>query len=601
MNENEHLKNLYRATQLKVEAPEAILERTLRAFDDEASVANARKSLDERTCQSRPLRAASRRRVPFYAAAACLAVAALGFGAAHVANSNADNANASAPNGIVAATNLDFTVKAYASGTQTPLAVGDNGMIVFSRASDTALATAEYDTNGSYTGCLFRVEAEGVKTVQAHISKGMLYRYDAQNATYATDAELLAEAASWKPMKRGIGDALGMYDMVSTGIMDDGLAKDDPNKTYQVQTSKRLGQTAELDYSEGDSQAYFGLWTNDPLDLDEKSEKDDSSDPELDAIANAFEGAELTITATFDDGRTSTQVIELHAGDFAAKWNAEDPDGLATLEIEPTLLDNASKVPDDEFVVRTVYGEVVSSSDEAFPFADEPVNEYENVIDDPTLFSQDYGEDFWSEGYGVEIVENGWSFMTCANVNTGKPDEDPFTAREDSPSLAITDVGIETVKGLLEGTQIAHTEIARMAPLAYWNRIVLQLCGFSLNDDLTPSDGASVVKASFLVSNTSSETKVLRISSAFGIGKIEGNSLFYEAFDAACPLMYEATKEDGTVLGWLGNDMLTLAPGESAQMNAYWEISDAAFTGKNPAIGFGANGERNVAVPFTLN
>ena len=294
MNENEHLKNLYRATQLKVEAPEAILERTLRAFDDEASVANARKSLDERTCQSRPLRAASRRRVPFYAAAACLAVAALGFGAAHVANSNADNANASAPNGIVAATNLDFTVKAYASGTQTPLAVGDNGMIVFSRASDTALATAEYDTNGSYTGCLFRVEAEGVKTVQAHISKGMLYRYDAQNATYATDAELLAEAASWKPMKRGIGDALGMYDMVSTGIMDDGLAKDDPNKTYQVQTSKRLGQTAELDYSEGDSQAYFGLWTNDPLDLDEKSEKDDSSDPELDAIANAFEGAELT-------------------------------------------------------------------------------------------------------------------------------------------------------------------------------------------------------------------------------------------------------------------------------------------------------------------
>ena len=258
-------------------------------------------------------------------------------------------------------------------------------------------------------------------------------------------------------------------------------------------------------------------------------------------------------------------------------------------------------MPDDEFVVRTVYGEVVSSSDEAFPFADEPVNEYENVIDDPTLFSQDYGEDFWSEGYGVEIVENGRSFMTYANVNTGKPDEDPFTAREDSPSLAITDVGIETVKGLPEGTQIAHTEIARMAPLAYWNRIVLQLCGFSLNDDLTPSDGASVVKASFLVSNTSSETKVLRISSAFGIGKIESNSLFYEAFDAACPLMYEATKEDGTVLGWLGNDMLTLAPGESAQMNAYWEISDAAFTGKNPAIGFGANGERNVAVPFTLN
>ena len=163
-------------------------------------------------------------------------------------------------------------------------------MIVFSRASDTALATAEYDTNGSYTGCLFRVEAEGVKTVQAHISKGMLYRYDVQNATYTTDAELLAEAASWKPMKRGIGDALGMYDMVSTGIMDDGLAKDDPNKTYQVQTSKRLGQTAELDYSEGDSQAYFGLWTNDPLDLDDKSEKDDSSDPEFDAMLTRSKG-----------------------------------------------------------------------------------------------------------------------------------------------------------------------------------------------------------------------------------------------------------------------------------------------------------------------
>ena len=54
--------------------------------------------------------------------------------------------------------------------------------------------------------------------MQAHISKGMLYRYDTQNVSYASNSELLYEALTWKPLKRGIGEHLSAYDEVAVEL-----------------------------------------------------------------------------------------------------------------------------------------------------------------------------------------------------------------------------------------------------------------------------------------------------------------------------------------------------------------------------------------------
>ena len=121
MNEDNDLRTLYLASQKDVHASERLKERTLELLDDnDATLASAAL---EPAASVRKRYFMGFGRKPLYGIAACLALAALGFGAvqvmAHMSNGNVDV-------GAVKATNLDFTVKAYAAGTQSPLAAGDN-------------------------------------------------------------------------------------------------------------------------------------------------------------------------------------------------------------------------------------------------------------------------------------------------------------------------------------------------------------------------------------------------------------------------------------------------------------------------------------------
>ena len=486
MNDDNDLRALYLASQKDVHAPEQLKERTLELLDDnDAALASAAL---EPAASARKQRFMGLGRKPFYGIAACLALAALGFGAVQaMMHTNEGSADV----GALETAKLDFTVKAYAAGTQSPLAAGDTGMIVFGHTSDLSQSSPEWDDNGTYTGCLFKIEAEGVKTVQAHISKGMLYRYDTQNVSHASDSELLYEALTWKPLKRGLGEHLSAYDEVAVGIANDGLSKDDPNKTYQVQTSKRLGQTAELNYDEGDGNTYFGLWTDEAGDSDAS---DDSMRDQFGTIANAFEGAELTVTVTFEDGRTSTQTIDLHAGNFLADWGDGNKEDLGALAIQPTLLEDGAEVPDSALVLRTVYGEVVSSTSEAFPYANEPINEYANTTDEPMKLPNDGTGDFLEDGVQVEIGKDGEVLSTYASAATDESSETMLDSKsEQTPSLAVNGISTELVDCLPESTPVEKTEIARMAPLDYWNRIIEQRCGFTIDSDWKASDGASII------------------------------------------------------------------------------------------------------------
>ena len=500
--------------------------------------------------------------------------------------------------GALETANLDFTVKAYAAGTQSPLAAGDNGMIVFGHTSDLSQSSPEWDDNGTYTGCLFKVEAEGVKTVQAHISKGMLYRYDTKNISYASDSDLLYEALTWKPLKRGLGEHLSAYDKVAVGIANDGLSKDDPNKTYQVQMSKRLGQTAELNYDEGDGNTYFGLWTDE---VGDSGASDDSKCDQFGAIANAFEGAELTVTVTFEDGHTSTQVINLHAGNFLADWNDGSGEDLGALAIQPTLLEDDAEVPESALVLRTVYGEVASSTREAFPYANEPINEYANTTDEPMKLPNGGTGDFLESGVQVELAKASEVLSTYASAATDESSETMLDSKnEQTPSLTVNGISTELVDSLPESTPVEKTEIARMAPLDYWNRIIEQRCGFTIGSDWKASDGASILHVGYSLTNSSDERKLFRVPSMQSLGRIDSSASFYCAGNSAAPLMFVGAKNDGSTCGWYDNDVATLEPGESMKVDCYYEVSNSLLSRNDLAIAFGANDIPNIAVRISL-
>lgn len=593
MNDDNDLRALYLASQEDVHAPEQLKERTLELLDDnDAALASAAL---EPAASARKQRFMGLGRKPFYGIAACLALAALGFGAVQAMMHTNEGA---ADVGALETANLDFTVKAYAAGTQSPLAAGDNGMIVFGHTSDLSQSSPEWDDNGTYTGCLFKVEAEGVKTVQAHISKGMLYRYDTQNVSYASNSELLYEASTWKPLKRGLGDYLSAYDKVAVGIANDGLSKDDPNKTYQVQMSKRLGQTAEFNYDEGDEGAYFGLWTDEVGDSDAS---DDSMRDQFGTIANAFEGAELTVTVTFEDGHTSTQVINLHAGNFLADWNDASGEDLGALAIQPTLLEDGAEVPESALVLRTVYGEVASSTGEAFPYANEPINEYANTTDEPMKLPNDGTGDFLENGVQVEIDKEGEVLSTYASAAADESSETMLDSKNElTPSLKVSEITTELVDSLPESTPVEKTEIARMAPLDYWNRIIEQRCGFTIGSDWKASDGASILHVGYSLTNSSDERKLFRVPYMQGLGRIEGSATFYSAGNSAAPLMFVGTKNDGSTCGWYDNDVATLEPGESMKVDCYYEVSNSLLSRNDLAIAFGANDIPNIAVRISL-
>lgn len=593
MNDDNDLRALYLASQKDVHAPEQLKERTLELLDDnDAALASVAL---EPAASARKQRLMGFGRKPLYGIAACLALAALGFGAVQAMMHTNEGA---ADVGALETANLDFTVKAYAAGTQSPLAAGDNGMIVFGHTSDLSQCSPEWDDNGTYTGCLFKVEAEGVKTVQAHISKGMLYRYDTQNVSYASDSELLYEASTWKPLKRGLGEHLSAYDKVAVGIANDGLSKDDPNKTYQVQMSKRLGQTAELNYDEGDGNTYFGLWTDE---VGDSGASDDSKCDQFGAIANAFEGAELTVTVTFEDGHTSTQVINLHAGNFLADWNDGGGEDLGALAIQPTLLEDGADVPDSALVLRTAYGEVASSTREAFPYANEPINEYANTTDEPMKLPNDGTGDFLQNGVQVEIGKDGEVLSTYASAATDESSETMLDSKsEQTPSLTVNGISTELVDSLPEDTPVEKTEIARMAPLDYWNRIIEQRCGFTIDSDWKASDGASILHVGYSLTNSSDERKLFRVPSMQSLGRIDGSASFYCAGNSAAPLMFAGSKNDGSTCGWYDNDVATLEPGESMKVDCYYEVSNSLLSRNDLAIAFGANGSSNIAVKISL-
>ena len=246
----------------------------------------------------------------------------------------------------------------------------------------------DYANEGFYTGCVFSVEGDNIARVQANVSRGELYRVMSKVWSRESDPEFVKEVSSWKPYKIGQGELLGKYDYVA-GVLyygtiepgDENVGKDrnDPSRTGKSNLYQRLGSTVDtsaMDAPEASASEYrFGLWTNEPFDAVENDRGELDGLASMNAALDTLDGAQLTITVTFTDGRTATQVVDLHAADFKANI-IETADGVNhVLELVPQITTEAKNTTDEFWEaynqgiasIHTLYGTVASETDEPFP------------------------------------------------------------------------------------------------------------------------------------------------------------------------------------------------------------------------------------------
>ena len=327
-----------------------------------------------------------------------------------------------------------FAVKAYGAVDDTLFPTGSNGTIVFNCETETQRMIPpegdDYANEGFYTGCVFSVEGDNIARVQANVSRGELYRVTSKVWSRESDPEFVKEVSSWKPYKIGQGELLGKYDYVA-GVLyygtiepgDENVGKDrnDPSRTGKSNLYQRLGSTVDtsvMDEPEASASEYrFGLWTNEPFDAVENDRGEFDGLASMNAALDTLDGAQLTITVTFTDGRTATQVVDLHAADFKANI-VETADGVNhVLELVPQITTEAKKTTDEFWEaynqgiasIHTLYGTVASEADEPFPcgeasypFLTEPLTQPYHEANTTTTFERVERLDGLPQGVAVE-------------------------------------------------------------------------------------------------------------------------------------------------------------------------------------------------------
>ena len=242
-----------------------------------------------------------------------------------------------------------FAVRAYAADGSAPLAPGEGGTVAFDRDLGYRFSGGDdYKVSGFFTGCLFHVEGEGISRVQANLTGGALYRVTFEDGPTDPDDPRMGELASWKPTARGTGEYYGGYDFVGSSMR---------NGESKLSLAKLMGSTIDVSASDdpgiADGTTSFGLWTN-------EGEPPENIMGDLQSpVIDLFEGQTLTVTVTFEDGRTSTQAIELHAANF----ETEMVDG--TPRLTTRLAADDAEAPS---AAKSLYGIVVKAGSGPFPF-----------------------------------------------------------------------------------------------------------------------------------------------------------------------------------------------------------------------------------------
>ena len=149
----------------------------------------------------------------------------------------------------------------------------------------------------------------------------------------------------------------------------------------KVGLTKLLGSTIDVNAQDdpgiADGSTLFGFWTNEG----DAPEEIPAVDDPLSFLVDRFEGQRLTITVTFEDGRTSTQVIELHVGTFRAE---RKENGAAEVTAERASEEDVERGE----AMKSLYGEVVEVDDGAFPLPLDDANDRADKVLPPSMIER---------------------------------------------------------------------------------------------------------------------------------------------------------------------------------------------------------------------
>lgn len=220
-------------------------------------------------------------------AAACAFAVVLGGAALHGRQTGSD------PVTDIAHT---FGLVAYAADTGEMRQPKDS-RIVFDCGSG-----ADDPDKGFFSGCLFKVTGENIKTVSATIDRGAVYRTKTVRDTSADRDEWV------RTMHQGTNPELDGADRI------------------MVWGSDKMHMYADLCWKldngfadEYNPDVSYGLW------LPSEPSEDENADLQQEWHENVdrLEGTKLTVTVTFADGSEQMQSMTLHTGKLAVEYKSE--------------------------------------------------------------------------------------------------------------------------------------------------------------------------------------------------------------------------------------------------------------------------------------
>ena len=266
-----------------IKAPDELKARTRAAVREEKS--RARQPV-------RSMRGGMKRLL----AAACAFAVVLGGAALHGRQTGSD------PVTDIAHT---FGLVAYAADTGEMRQPKDS-KIVFDTGSG-----ADDPEKGFYSGCLFKVTGEDIKTVSATIDKGAVYRTKTVKDTSADRDEWV------RSMHQGTNPELDGVDRIMV------WGSDEMHMYADLCWKLDNGFTDEYD-----PDVSYGLW----LPSRQEDADDDLQDSRHKSV-DGFEGAKLTVTITFNDGSEQTRSMTLHTGKLGVEYKDDTSGPSLTGEV----------------------------------------------------------------------------------------------------------------------------------------------------------------------------------------------------------------------------------------------------------------------------
>ena len=290
-------KNDYRNLMEHIQPPAGLNDRVLSTARQRA--AEGRTSVSKRLLP--------RKRRPVFRAAVCAACAlALVVGSVTLGPIGGGETVADgAP--VTALSAFSFGLTAYAADTGEQYGTNANGGLAFSAAGQSSWSAGD----GHYTGCLFQVTGEDIRTISLAIDRGELYR--SRTLTDVPKEEL-------RGFLEAEADGTEYHLPGAEGVVRSvcGEGEEGP-LTLEVVTD--LGASVTEDY---DPEARYGFLIPDTGDIDWDGDPRAANQESIDRL----DGARLTVTVTFAGGTERTKTYTLSTGKLRVEY---EEDGTMTL------------------------------------------------------------------------------------------------------------------------------------------------------------------------------------------------------------------------------------------------------------------------------